>query len=81
VTPRRDRQKQSTAEEPITARIRRRKEALPASDSEIQTNAASKADAALPPASSQDSSMETPMTFQERIVRERQQKDREPSLP
>jgi N12 class adenine-specific DNA methylase len=39
-TPQRLRQKQSSAEEPVTARIRRRQEAIPASDQAIQPDAA-----------------------------------------
>jgi cell pole-organizing protein PopZ len=38
--PQRARQKQSSAEEPVTARIRRKTEALPASDSAIDPDAA-----------------------------------------
>jgi hypothetical protein len=49
-TPQRVRQKHSSAEEPVTARIRRRAEAMPASDSAIQPNAAA-SEAALPPQS------------------------------
>jgi hypothetical protein len=65
-TPQRDREKLSSAEEPITARIRRRTEARPASD-EARTD--------------QNSSTTPQMAFQERIAMERQRKDREPSLP
>ncbi len=39
-TPQRTRQKQSSAEEPVTARIRRRTEAIPAADQGIQPEAA-----------------------------------------
>jgi len=39
-TPQRARQKHSSAEEPVTARIRRRTEAIPASDQAIQPEAA-----------------------------------------
>jgi N12 class adenine-specific DNA methylase len=79
--PQRLRQNQSTAEEPVTARIRRRTEALPASDPAIQSDATSLKVAAPPPASEENSSGKPPMTFQERIAMERQPKDREPSLP
>ena len=50
-TPQRVRQKHSSAEEPVTARIRRRTEAIPASDPAIQPDAAASAGAALPPES------------------------------
>jgi hypothetical protein len=80
VTPQRDRQKHSTAEEPITARIRRRKEAIPASESTMAVDDASGAVPVVPSASTQNSSTEPPMTFQERIARERQRRDREPIL-
>jgi N12 class adenine-specific DNA methylase len=58
-TPQRDRQKRSTAEEPITARIRRRQ------DQESMTEEANLSDEAPPE--------RKPMSFQERILRERQQ--------
>ena len=81
-TPQRVRQKHSSAEEPVTARIRRRTEAIPASDPAIQPDAAaSAAGAAPPPAPAQNSSTKPQMTFQERIAMERQRKDQEPSLP
>jgi len=73
-TPQRDRQKQSTAEEPVTARIRRRTDARPASEPVKEV------DAAQPPESVQRSSRKPAMTFQERIAIERQRKDLEPSL-
>ena len=81
--PQRARQKHSTAEEPVTARIRRRTEAVPASDPAIQPDAASAAGAIQPPASGENSSAKPPMTFQERIAmeRKRQRKDQEPNLP
>ncbi len=80
-TPQRIRQKHSTAEEPITARIRRKTEALPASAQPIESEAASGTGAALSPASAEKSDMKPRMTFQERIAMERQGKDQEPSLP
>ena len=67
-SPQRDRQKQSTAEEPITARIRRRAEAAPAYDSP----------ATLP---EEGISENSPMTFQERLALERQNKSDGPSPP
>jgi len=50
-TPQRVRQKLSTAEEPVTARIRRRSEALPPSNQAIESDAVMGARAALPLAS------------------------------
>ncbi len=79
-TPQRVRQKHSTAEEPITARIRRRAESIPASESASEADAAPEAGSALPPEPSPNSSGKPPMTFQERIAMERQRKDQEPSL-
>ncbi len=70
-TPQRARQKHSTAEEPVTARIRRRTEAVHASDP------AAPPDTAAP---EQDSATKPQMTFQERIAMEQQGKDQEPSL-
>jgi N12 class adenine-specific DNA methylase len=77
-TPQRARQKRSSAEEPVTARIRRRHtevgEAVhnddPVGHGEM-----------LPPEAEKDSSTRPPLTFQERIALERQQKDQGPSLP
>jgi hypothetical protein len=79
-TPQRDRQKQSTAEEPVTARIRRRTEAILASDQAIESDTASGAGAAPPSASAHNSSMEPQIAFQERIAMERQRIDQEPGL-
>ena len=79
-TPQRARQKHSSAEEPVTARIRRRSESMTASDSVIEADAAPEAGAALQPGSAQNSSIKPPMTFQERIILERQRKDQEPIL-
>ncbi|HUY31871.1 MAG TPA: sigma-70 family RNA polymerase sigma factor [Pirellulales bacterium] len=78
-TPQRARQKHSTAEEPVTARIRRRAEATPATGPAIDPDAAiAEAGAAGPPAVVENS---PPMTFRERIAIERQRKDLEPSIP
>jgi hypothetical protein len=77
-TPQRVRQKHSSAEEPVTARIRRRTEATPTTDPAMESDvAASGAGAALPVAEGENSSEKPPMTFQERIARERQGKERE----
>jgi Helicase conserved C-terminal domain len=67
-TPQRARQKQSTAEEPVTARIRRKAEANPVSTEAIQSDATS---SELPAASSPSK----PMTFQKRIVTRRSDED------
>jgi len=72
-SPQRDRQKHSTAEEPITARIRRRQEALPASDQTVELDGEVKAGSAVPSAEDVNSPGEPQMTFQERIALERQQ--------
>jgi N12 class adenine-specific DNA methylase len=79
-TPQRVRQKQSSAEEPVTARIRRRQEANPVSDPVIEADAASSPKTAHPLESPQNSSGKPPMTFRECIAMERQRKDQEPSL-
>ncbi len=78
--PQRIGQRQSSAEEPVTARIRRRTEAIPASDPAIESDAASGEGAAVPPESVQNSSTKPQVTFQQRIAMERQRKDREPIL-
>ena len=82
-TPQRVRQKQSTAEEPVTARIRRRTESVSASDQDVQPDAASPAGETMPPAAGENSSSKPQLSFQERIAmeRERQRKDQEPNLP
>lgn len=78
-TPQRARQKHSTAEEPITARIRRRQEANTVAGEAVQADAESGAGEAVQLAD-ENSPGEPPMTFQERIALERRRKDREPSL-
>ena len=70
-TPQRVRTKQSTAEEPVTARIRRRQETTSASDGALEDDGAPGADEALPP-SVHSASIKRPMTFQQRIAMERQ---------
>jgi len=82
-TPQRVRQKHSSAEEPVTARIRRRTEAVPATSLAIQHD-----DAVSPPGTPADHtgtapnpSIESQMTYLERIALERQRKEQEPSLP
>jgi hypothetical protein len=80
-TPQRARQKQSSAEEPVTARIRRRTEAIPMSNQVIESDVAPEAGAALEPASSENSSIMQQMTFQERLAMERQRKSEGPPGP
>src|SRR5271157_6569784 len=80
-TPQRVRQKHSSAEEPVTARIRRRTEALPASAPPIESDATPGAGAAVPPGSAQDSAVEPQPAFQERIAIKRQRKDDGQSPP
>jgi hypothetical protein len=70
-TPQRVRTKQSTAEEPVTARIRRRQETTSASDGALEDDSAPGADEALPPRV-HSASIKRPMTFQQRIAMERQ---------
>ena len=80
-TPQRARQKHSSAEEPVTARIRRRAEAPPDTDTGMSEVAVSPAEIFTPAETTdQSSSMKPQMTFRERIAIERQRKDREPSL-
>ena len=65
--PQRVRQKQSTAKEPVTARIRRRKQAIP--DADAATGEAPPTATSQPPESTaQNSSTRPEMTFQERIA-------------
>jgi hypothetical protein len=72
-TPQRVRQKQTPAEEPVTARIRRRAESMPVSDTA--------ADAAVSPEPLQEPSDNPPPTFQERLAMERQRQQEGPSIP
>jgi hypothetical protein len=80
-TPQRVQSKQATAEEPITARIRKRQEANSASDQSVEGDVSPEPSALQPPAAGDDSSALQPMTFQERIAMERQRQDHEPNLP
>ncbi len=78
VTPQRAQRKLAAAEEPVTTRIRRRTEAVPAADA---AGATASVEAAAPhSASVQDSVKKPELTFQERIAMERQ-KDDGPSPP
>ena len=81
-TPQRARQTHSSAEEPVTARIRRRTEAVQSPDPTAQADAPlSGAGEALPPAAAENSSPNAPMTFQERIATERRAQEQGPNLP
>jgi hypothetical protein len=76
-TPQRVRQKHSTAEEPVTARIRRRNEAVPASAAPGQSDATASAGTDLPPVSTANSPSK-PITFQDRLARHN---DEDSNLP
>ncbi len=80
-TPQRARQKHSSAEEPVTARIRRRQEAHPVSDQAVETDGEWGAGEVLPGAAPEDSTGKPPMSFRERIALERQRQDQGPDLP
>ncbi len=75
-TPHRVGQKHSTAEEPVTARIRRRGQSDPASESDSKSGPAE----VLEPESPQNLSSKPPAMFHDRIAIERLRKDQEPSL-
>jgi hypothetical protein len=80
-TPQRVQSKQASAEEPITARIRRRQEANSASDHPVQADVSPEPSPLQPPPVAGDGSAALqPMTFQERIAMERQRRDHDPSL-
>jgi hypothetical protein len=74
-TPWRVREKQSTAEEPVTARIRRQTEAIPAVAQAIGSDTAPGAGTATPSATVENSPGEPPMTFEDLIALERKRKD------
>jgi hypothetical protein len=79
-TAQRVRQKHSSAEEPITARIRRRTETLPDAGPLIESDDTSWAEATQSTSSAQDSSLKSPLRFQERSAVERKRKNPEPTL-
>jgi hypothetical protein len=68
-TPQRVRQKRSTAEEPVTTRIRRRHEGGPPFDQAVKQGISPTAPATLPPESSDDSPSQPPKFFQARVAR------------
>jgi hypothetical protein len=74
-TPQRERQKQSTAEEPVTARIRREMEAAAISAQATESVVALSPTETSAPTEprSEELPAESPPTFQERIASERQQ--------
>jgi N12 class adenine-specific DNA methylase len=74
-TPQRIGQRQSSAEEPVTARIRRRTKANPASDPLAESDVAPEVEGVRTHASIQNSSLDLPRTFQERIAMERRQNE------
>ena len=75
-TPQRVRQKHSTAEEPITARIRRRTEAILPSNQAMGSDAVSPAGTPADHAgTTQNSSPKPQMSFQEWVARSRQRED------
>jgi len=78
--PQRVRQKHSSAEEPVTARIRRRKEANTVAGEAVRRDDEVGEGETSPPAPAEDSSGKPPLTFQERIAMERERKDQGPSL-
>jgi len=80
-TPQRISQRQLSAEEPITSRIRRKTEAVSTSDPAMESDVTLEAEGVRTQASMQNSSLDPPRTFQERIIRERQRTDDGPSPP
>jgi hypothetical protein len=80
-TPQRDRQKHSSAEEPITARIRRRTETISTSGRVTQSDASPEAEGVSTQGSTQNSSADSPRTFRERLATERHRKDDGPGPP
>jgi hypothetical protein len=82
-TPQRVRQKHSSAEEPVTARIRRRTEALSATSTAIEADdgTSPRGTFADHTGTAQNSSIKPQVTFQERVAMERQRKDDGPSPP
>jgi hypothetical protein len=71
-TPQRIRQKQTAAEEPVTARIRRRQESHSVAD-QFRDDTTPQPAATVSATPGQDSTGNTPLSFRERIAQERQQ--------
>ena len=80
-TPQRVRQKHSAAEEPVTARIRRRAEGAPASDQANGHDIAPEPEAGIDAASLGNSPIKSPMPFQVRAEIQRQRKSEGPQSP
>jgi hypothetical protein len=80
-TPPRARQKHSAAEEPVTARIRKRQQANPTSNQSVELNGELGTGAILSPGGGENSADKPPQTFQERIAMERQRQNEGPTLP
>jgi hypothetical protein len=80
-TPQRVRQKQSTAEEPVTARIWRRTEANPVSGQAVDIDRELQGGRIFPAREGENSPSERAISFRERIAIERQTQDQAPSLP
>jgi hypothetical protein len=80
-TPQRVQSKQATAEEPITARIRKRQEADGRSDQAGEREVSLGPSAREPPVPWVNLSAGQPTTFQDRIATERHQQDQEQSPP
>ncbi len=78
--PQRVERKVVSAEEPITARIRRRQEANMEVDQPVDQDVSAQPSALPSPSVGEDSFTGQPKTFQERIAMERQRQDQEPSL-
>ena len=79
-TPQRVRQKHSSAEEPVTARIRRRVEGSAANEA-IHSDAGTETGIAPTLQLPENSASKPQMSFRERIAMERQRKDDGPSPP
>ena len=79
--PQRIQRKESTAEEPVTARIRRRQEANTESGEEAQLDGDPRAQDTMRPEAREGAARKPPRSFQERIALERQNKDQGPDLP
>jgi N12 class adenine-specific DNA methylase len=80
-TPQRARQKCSSAEEPVTARIRRHQEAHADSKQPVDHHSAPEEPAVGPMPSPEGSLGKSQLTFHERIARDRQRHDEGPDLP
>jgi hypothetical protein len=75
-TPQRVQRKQAAAEEPITARIRRRQEANPLSDQAVEHDDERRGVETLPPTAGEVSPTNPLISFRERIALERQHRTR-----